>query len=137
MNNHPEGPALGQGVKRSMVQLLAYDGINHPDALIGFAAASCIAVSDIPFNGPMSEVKVARVDGQLILNPTVEEQAIEDAESDANDAYDAVVIAWTDGQTIHEMVFEEGQTERLESVSYGTWLAVVHEELKQPMSWRA
>jgi polyribonucleotide nucleotidyltransferase len=56
-----------------MVQLLSYDGINHPDALIGFAASCAVAVSDIPFNGPMSEVKVGRVDGQLILNPTVEE----------------------------------------------------------------
>ena len=56
-----------------MVQLLSYDGINHPDALIGFAASAAVAVSDIPFNGPMSEVKVARVDGKLILNPTVEE----------------------------------------------------------------
>ncbi|MFA7275105.1 MAG: polyribonucleotide nucleotidyltransferase [Crocinitomicaceae bacterium] len=56
-----------------MVQLLSYDGVNHPDALIGFAASCAVAVSDIPFNGPMSEVKVGRVNGQLILNPTVEE----------------------------------------------------------------
>ena len=56
-----------------MVQLLSYDGIHHPDTLIGFAASSAVAVSDIPFNGPMSEVKVGRVDGKLILNPTVEE----------------------------------------------------------------
>jgi|TARA_R110000737_G_scaffold345455_1_gene373955 polyribonucleotide nucleotidyltransferase len=61
-----------------MVQLLSYDGINHPDALIGFAASSAVAVSDIPFNGPMSEVKVARVDGQLILNPTVAELKLSD-----------------------------------------------------------
>ena len=47
-----------------MIQLLAYDGINNPDALCGFAASAAIAVSDIPFNGPMSEVRVARINGE-------------------------------------------------------------------------
>lgn len=63
-----------------MVQLLAYDGVNHPDALIGFAASSAVAVSNIPFNGPMSEVKIGRIDGQLILNPTVEEMTKSDVD---------------------------------------------------------
>jgi polyribonucleotide nucleotidyltransferase len=56
-----------------MIQLLAYDGINNPDALCGFAASAAIAVSDIPFNGPMSEVRVARINGEFIVNPTMEE----------------------------------------------------------------
>ena len=56
-----------------MIQLLAYDGVNNPDALVGLASSAAIAVSNIPFNGPMSEVKVGRVNGQLILNPSVEE----------------------------------------------------------------
>lgn len=56
-----------------MIQLLAYDGVNNPDALCGLAASAAIAVSDIPFNGPMSEVRVGRVNGEWILNPTMEE----------------------------------------------------------------
>ena len=56
-----------------MMQLIAYDGVNSPDALVGFAASSCIAISDIPFNGPMSEVRVGRVDGEFVINPTLEE----------------------------------------------------------------
>src|SRR5690606_12240540 len=40
-----------------------------PDALAGLAASAAIAVSDIPFNGPISEVRVAKVDGQLVINP--------------------------------------------------------------------
>ncbi len=61
-----------------MIQLLSYDGINNPDALCGFAASAAIAVSDIPFNGPMSEVRVGRVDGEYILNPTMAEMAVSD-----------------------------------------------------------
>ena len=41
-----------------------------PDALAGLAASAALAVSDIPFNGPISEVRVARIDGQFKLNPT-------------------------------------------------------------------
>jgi len=56
-----------------MLQLIAYDGINPPDALVGLAASSAIAVSDIPFNGPMSEVRIGRINGQFIINPTISE----------------------------------------------------------------
>ena len=61
-----------------MIQLLAYDGINNPDALCGLAASAAIAVSNIPFNGPMSEVRVGRVDGQWIVNPSMDEIKVAD-----------------------------------------------------------
>ena len=54
-----------------MIQLLSYDGVNNPDTLCGLAASAAIAVSDIPFNGPMSEVRVGRVNGEWIVNPTM------------------------------------------------------------------
>ena len=50
--------------------LFSADGEDIPDALAGLAASAALAVSDIPFNGPISEVRVARVDGQYIVNPT-------------------------------------------------------------------
>jgi polyribonucleotide nucleotidyltransferase len=56
-----------------MIQLLSYDGVNNPDALCGLAASAAIAVSDIPFNGPMSEVRIGRVNGAWIVNPTMAE----------------------------------------------------------------
>jgi len=56
-----------------IIQLLSYDGVNNPDALCGLAASAAIAVSDIPFNGPMSEVRVGRINGEWVLNPTMEE----------------------------------------------------------------
>jgi polyribonucleotide nucleotidyltransferase len=54
-----------------MIQLLSFDGENNPDALCGLAASAAIAVADIPFNGPMSEVRVGRVNGDWIVNPTM------------------------------------------------------------------
>jgi polyribonucleotide nucleotidyltransferase len=53
-----------------MIQLLSYDGEHKPDALCGLAASAAIAVSDIPFNGPMSEVRIGRIDGEWVINPT-------------------------------------------------------------------
>ncbi|MFT5823101.1 MAG: polyribonucleotide nucleotidyltransferase [Crocinitomix sp.] len=56
-----------------MMQLISFDGVNMPDSLAGFAASAAIAVSDLPFAGPMSEVRVGRIDGNWIINPTFEE----------------------------------------------------------------
>jgi polyribonucleotide nucleotidyltransferase len=63
-----------------MIQLLSYDGVNNPDALCGLAASSAIAVSNIPFNGPMSEVRVGRVNGEWIVNPTMQEMKLSDVD---------------------------------------------------------
>ncbi len=55
------------------VILFSADGVDMPDALAGFAASAALAVSDIPFEGPISEVRVARIDGQYVINPTYEQ----------------------------------------------------------------
>ena len=52
------------------VILFSADGEDMPDALAGFAASAALAVSDIPFEGPISEVRVARIDGEYVINPT-------------------------------------------------------------------
>ena len=63
-----------------IVQLLSYDGHTQPDSLAGLAASTAIAVSDIPFEAPISEVRVARIDGQFVINPTLEQMADADIE---------------------------------------------------------
>jgi polyribonucleotide nucleotidyltransferase len=50
--------------------LISADEDTIPDALAGLAASSALAVSDVPFNGPISEVRVARVEGKLVINPS-------------------------------------------------------------------
>ena len=52
------------------VMLLSADGVDQPDALAGFAASAALACSDIPFECPISEVRVARVRGEYVINPT-------------------------------------------------------------------
>ncbi len=56
-----------------MIALMSSDMENIPDALVCLAASSALAVSDIPFHGPVSEVRVARKDGKFIINPTYTE----------------------------------------------------------------
>ena len=53
------------------ITMISSDETISPDAFAGLAAAACLAVSDIPFNGPISEVRVAKINGQFIVNPTV------------------------------------------------------------------
>ena len=53
-----------------LITLISSDKETMPDALAGLAASAALAVSDIPFNGPISEVRVARINGQFIINPT-------------------------------------------------------------------
>lgn len=57
------------------VQLISADKNIQPDALAGLAASAALAVSDIPFNGPISEVRVAKINGQLVINPTLDQMA--------------------------------------------------------------
>lgn len=54
-----------------MISLISADKNIMPDALAGLAASAALAVSDIPFNGPISEVRVAKIDGQLVINPAL------------------------------------------------------------------
>ncbi|WP_200978690.1 polyribonucleotide nucleotidyltransferase [Echinicola sp. 20G] len=53
-----------------MITLMSSDDEVLPDCLAGLAASAALAVSDIPFNGPISEVRVAKIDGELVINPT-------------------------------------------------------------------
>jgi len=61
-----------------MIQLMSHDENVMPDALAGLAASACLAVSDIPFDGPISEVRVGRINGQFIINPSTQQLAESD-----------------------------------------------------------
>ena len=62
------------------VMLLSADGVDQPDALAGFAASAAMACSDIPFDYTISEVRVARINGEYVVNPTF--QQMEEADMD-------------------------------------------------------
>ncbi|MDX2362711.1 MAG: polyribonucleotide nucleotidyltransferase [Crocinitomicaceae bacterium] len=100
-----------------MMQLIAYDGINSPDALVGFAASTAIAVSDIPFNGPMSEVRVGRVDGEFVINPTLEEMKVSDI--------DCMIAG-----TIDNIVMVEGEMLEIQEDDMVEIIKKAHESIK-------
>ena len=60
-----------------MISLISYDGKVMPDSLAGLAASAAVAITDIPFNGPFSEVRVIKKDGVLSINPSWELYKVE------------------------------------------------------------
>ncbi|MFM7661061.1 MAG: polyribonucleotide nucleotidyltransferase [Bacteroidota bacterium] len=101
-----------------MIQLISYDGIHNPDALCGLAASAAIAVSDIPFNGPMSEVRVGRINGSYIINPSVTEMA----ESDID-----IMIAGT----MKDINMLEGEMQEISEAELVEVFKLAHEEIKK------
>ena len=100
------------------VILFSADGVDMPDALAGLAASAAIAVSDIPFNGPISEVRVARVDGQFIINPTF--QQLKKADMD-------IMV----GATIDNIMMVEGEMDEVSEAEMLDAIKFAHEEIKK------
>jgi polyribonucleotide nucleotidyltransferase len=90
-----------------IIQLVSGDKDVNPDALAALAASAALAVSDIPFNGPISEVRVARIDGEFFINPTI--SAKENADLDLIVAATAENIMMVEGemQEVSEAVMLE------------------------------
>ena len=99
------------------VTLYSADGVDMPDALAGLAASAALAVSDIPFHGPISEVRVARINGEYVVNPTFE--ALENADMD-------IMVA----ATIDNIMMVEGEMKEVSEADLLQGLKVAHEAIK-------
>ncbi len=100
-----------------MIQLMSHDENVMPDALAGLAASAAIQLSDIPFEYPISEVRVARIDGMFVINPSKKQLA----ESDI----DIMIGASQDSVAMVEGEFDEiSEEEMLDAISFG------HEAIK-------
>lgn len=97
--------------------LFSADGEDMPDALAGLAASAALAVSDIPFNGPISEVRVARVDGKFMVNPTFEQ---------LNRADIDIMV----GATIDNIMMVEGEMAEVSEKELLDAIKVAHEAIK-------
>ena len=97
--------------------LFSADGVDMPDALAGFAASAALAVSDIPFNGPISEVRVARVDGEFVINPTFAQ--LERADMD-------IMV----GATIDNIMMVEGEMKEVSELDLLEAMKAAHEAIK-------
>lgn len=99
------------------VMLLSADGVDQPDALAGFAASAAMACSDIPFDYTISEVRVARVNGEYVVNPTFEQ--MKDADMD-------LMV----GATKDNIMMVEGEMKEVQESDLIAALKVAHEAIK-------
>ena len=89
------------------VTMYSADGIDMPESIAGLAAGAALACSDIPFEGPVSEVRVARVDGQMVINPTFEQCEHADLELMVAATYDNIMMVEGEMKEVPESVMLE------------------------------
>lgn len=99
------------------ITLFSADGVDMPDALAGFAASAALAASDIPFEGPISEVRVARINGEYVVNPTYEQ--LKHADMD-------IMV----GATEENIMMVEGEMDEVPESALLEALKVAHEAIK-------
>lgn len=99
------------------ITMYSSDGVDIPDALAGLAASAALAVSDIPFNGPISEVRVARIDGQFVIDPTYEQLEKADME---------LMV----GATYENIMMVEGEMNEVSEADLLAALKAAHEAIK-------
>src|SRR6185312_830485 len=100
-----------------MIYLISGDEAALPDALAAFAASAALSVSNIPFGGPISEVRVARVDGAFVINPTMEQKGRADI--------DLIVAA-----SIENILMVEGEMKEVSEEDMLEALKRAHEAIK-------
>lgn len=100
------------------VNLISADKDIQPDALAGLAASAALAVSDIPFGGPISEVRVSRIDGKFVINPTFSE----------NERADIDIMV---GATIDNILMVEGEMNEVSEADMLEAIKFAHEEIKK------
>ncbi|MBF6629510.1 MAG: polyribonucleotide nucleotidyltransferase [Proteiniphilum sp.] len=100
------------------VILFSSDGEDMPDALAGLAASAALAVSDIPFNGPISEVRVARINGAFVINPSFKQLEKADIDIMVGATFDNIMM-------VEGEMNEVSEAEMLEAIRFG------HEEIKK------
>ena len=99
------------------VMLLSADGVDQPDALAGFAASAAMACSDIPFDYTISEVRVARINGEYVINPTFQQMGEADM--------DLIIAATKDN-----IMMVEGEMKEVSELDLIGALKAAHEAIK-------
>lgn len=99
--------------------VLSYDGENDPDVLAATAASAALVISDIPFDGPMAEIRVGRVDSQWIVNPTHEQVKHSDIELVVAGTADSIMMVEGESKEVSEqdlldaLKFAQGEIKKL------------------------
>ena len=85
-----------------IAMVLSYDGENDPDVLAACGASAALVISDIPFDGPMGEVRVGRISGELIVNPTQEQLKLSDIELVVAGTADSIMMVEGESKEVSE-----------------------------------
>jgi polyribonucleotide nucleotidyltransferase len=99
--------------------VLSYDGQNDADVLGAIGASAALTISDIPFDGPIAEVRVGRIDGQLILNPTHSEIEQSDLELVVAGTSDSIIMVEGESKELSEndilsaLIFAQAEIKKL------------------------
>ncbi|MFD2743534.1 MULTISPECIES: polyribonucleotide nucleotidyltransferase [Sphingobacterium] len=104
-----------------MISLISSDKEVMPDALAGLAASAAIAVSDIPFNGPISEVRVAKIDGQLVINPVRSE-------------LEKATLEFIVAGSAQDIVMVEGEANEISEAEMVEAIAFAHDAIKKQVA---
>lgn len=99
------------------VNLISADGVDMPDGLAGLAASAALAVSDIPFHGPISEVRIGRVNGEYLVNPTFTQ--MENADID-------IIVA----ASLDNIMMVEGEMKEVSEAELLEAIRIAHEAIK-------
>ncbi len=88
-----------------MINVLSYDGENEPDVLGTIGASTALAISDIPFNGPVASVHIGRINGKYIVNPLTSEMIDSEMDIIVSGTRDSIVMVEGEANFITEEVF--------------------------------
>ncbi len=113
----PMFPDFYQAETQVLISLISADKDTLPDALAGLAASAALSVSDIPFNGPISEVRVARIEGTFVINPGIKEK--ESADID-------LIVAGT----LENIIMVEGEMKEVSEAELLDAIKKAHEAIK-------
>ncbi|WP_295812783.1 polyribonucleotide nucleotidyltransferase [uncultured Apibacter sp.] len=102
-----------------MIQLISYDGSILPDSLAGLAASSALSITDIPFNGPISEVRIIRQNGRYIINPSLTQM---------NEGFDLDIMV---GASNDSIVMIEGEMSEISEKEMIDAISYAHEAIKK------
>src|SRR5659263_31331 len=110
-----------------MIALISSGKNEMPDCLAGLAASAALAVSDVPFNGPISEVRVARIGGKFVINPSAEQLATADIDIMVGASFDNIMM-------VEGEMDEVSEEEMLDAIKFAHENIKIHCQLQNELA---
>ena len=98
----PMFPESFKNETQVIAMVMSYDGENDPDVLAACGASAALAISDIPFDGPIAEIRIGRIAGELVVNPTHEQLKLSDIELVVAGTSDSIMMVEGESKEVSE-----------------------------------